>query len=192
MARGRDAQVLEAARRDFQVLLGADLVCVGSGSLESVVLEHLRRRGETLAVAESMTGGLIQARLTAVEGASEVFLGGAVSYSGHAKIQLVGVPEELIGQHGTVSDPVTRAMAEGIRCQLGTAWGLAITGNAGPGEDRQGAAPVGTCIIAVAGPGGTASLTFLFPGERSDVQARSATWALDHLRRQILLAGSDS
>jgi len=186
VARGSDAALLEAARLDFARELGADLVCVGEGSLESTVLELLQARDETLAVAESVTGGGIATRLVSVPGASRVFLGDAVTYSAGAKIQLADVAESVIQRHGTVSESTTRAMAEGIRTRLGATWGLATTGNAGPSEDLQGPAPVGMIHIAVAGPGDTSSIHFLFPGFRSDIQARAAAWALDFLRRQLI------
>ncbi|HWQ09790.1 MAG TPA: nicotinamide-nucleotide amidohydrolase family protein, partial [Holophaga sp.] len=185
IARSADPAALEAARQDFAAELGADLATVGEGSLEEHVLALLRGRGETLAVAESMTGGAVQARLTGIPGSSDAFRGGAVVYSASAKAVLADVDGDLIRRNGTVSEAVTRALAEGIARRLDTSWGLAITGNAGPSEDKDGPAPVGTCILAVAGPAGTATQAHSFPGARTDVQARSATWALDFLRRRI-------
>ena len=185
VARSSDPAELEAARKDFEQELGTDLACVGSATLEERVLELLHQRGETLAVAESMTGGMIQARITSVSGSSEVFQGGAVVYSAAAKHLLAGVDPGLIKAQGTVSEAVTRALAEGIARTLGTTWGLATTGNAGPSEDKDGPAPVGTCLIAVSGPDGTTFQAPSFPGNRADIQARTATWALDFLRRQI-------
>ena len=185
VARSINPAELEAARSDFEQELGADLVCVGNSSLEERVLALLRQRGETLAVAESMTGGLIQARLTGIPGASDGYRGGAVVYSASAKSSLTNVDAGLIQAHGTVSEAVTCALAEGIARKLGATWGLATTGNAGPSEDRAGPAPVGTCLMAVWGPAGTAFQTQSFPGIRVDIQTRTATWALDFLRRQI-------
>lgn len=185
VARSTRPDQLEAARKDFEQELGLDLAFLGSGSLEERVLELLRQRGETLAVAESMTGGLIQARLTGVAGASEVFQGGGVVYSASAKRVLAGVDPEFLRAEGTVSEATTRALAEGIAQRLGTTWGLAITGNAGPTEDKDGPAPVGTCVLAAWGPTGVACQTLSFPGSRADIQARTATWALDFLRRQL-------
>lgn len=185
VARSTNPADLDAARADFEQELGMDLACVGVASLEERVLEQLQARGETLAVAESMTGGLLQAKLTAVPGSSVAFLGGAVVYSPGAKTLLAEADPALLAVHGTVSEPVTRALAEGIARRLGTAWGLATTGNAGPTEDPNGPAPVGTCCMAVWGPGGSSSQTLSFPGNRADVQARSAIWALDFLRRRI-------
>ncbi|MDP2876885.1 MAG: nicotinamide-nucleotide amidohydrolase family protein, partial [Holophaga sp.] len=185
VAHSRDAAALEAARVAFELELGADRICTGSGTLESTVLKRLQQKGETLALAESMTGGRVAALLTAVPGSSAAFLGGAVVYSAKAKTQLVDLPDDLLRAHGTVSETVTRALAEGIRHRLGADWGLAITGNAGPTEDRDGSAPLGTSFIAVAGPGGTVSLESHFPGQRIDVQVRTTNQALDFLRRAM-------
>lgn len=185
VARGFDCELLEAARHDFERELGEDLVCVGEGSIESTVLDLLQARGETLGVAESVTGGFIATRLVSVPGASRAFLGDAVTYSAEAKVQLAGVPEDVIQAHGTVSEATTRAMAEGIRQRLGTTWGLATTGNAGPSEDAQGPAAVGTIHIALAGPVGTQTIHYSLPGFRSDIQSRAAAWAMDFLRRRL-------
>ncbi len=185
IARSTKPEELEAARMDFEAELGADLALLGQGSLEERVLDLLRERGEMLAVAESMTGGTVQSRLTGVPGSSDAFKGGAVVYSASAKAILADVDPALVQVHGTVSEPVTRALAEGIARKLGTAWGLAITGNAGPTEDKAGKAPIGASFMAVWGPKGLASQTLSFPGSRVDIQARTATWALDFLRRQI-------
>ncbi len=186
VARSADPMALEAARRDFEAELGPDRICTGPGSLEATVLEILKGRGETLALAESLTGGRVASLLTGVPGASEAFLGGAVVYSARAKTELVGLEPAVIATHGTVTEPTTRALAQGIRARLGATWTLAITGNAGPTEDREGPAPVGTFFVAVAGPGGTESLAQYFPGGRADIQARATTYALDFLRRVIL------
>lgn len=185
IARGPEPAELEAARRELEAELGADLICVGGASLEETLLAKLAARGETLALAESMTGGLIASRLAAVPGASRAFLGGAVVYSPTAKTALAKVDPSLIQSAGTVSEACSRALAEGIRERLGATWALAVTGNAGPTEDPAGAAPVGTCHLAVAGPSGTHTQSHHFPGERTAVQARTASWALDFLRRTM-------
>jgi nicotinamide-nucleotide amidase len=187
LARGCDPAALEAASLDFQAEMGLDLAFIGpEGGIEHAVLALLEARGATLAVAESMPGGAIAARLTAVPGASGAFLGGATVYSAAAKTALAGVDPDLIRASGTVSEPVTRALAEGIRTRLGATWGLAVTGNAGPTEDKDGPAPVGTCLVAIAGPEGTAYKAFQMVGGRVEIQARAASWALDYLRRLLL------
>lgn len=185
--RSMDASALDAAREELLLELGDDLVCVGSGDLESIVLHTLKARKETLAVAESMSGGLVASRLTAIPGASEAFLGGAVVYSVAAKIALAGLDPAFIQEHRTISESTTLALARGIREKLGSTWGLAITGNAGPtldagGKDRS----MGECFVAVVGPGGQEARRFIVPGDRVDVQLRSTAWALDLLRRMML------
>jgi nicotinamide-nucleotide amidase len=184
-----DLAALEAARKDFAGTLGEDLAHVGpEGGIEHAVVEILARRGETLAVAESMPGGNLAARLTAIPGVSAVFPGGATVYSARAKAVLAGLDPAFISAHGTVSEPVTLALAAGIRQRLGTSWGLAVTGNAGPTEDPEGPAPVGTCVVAAVGPGGSECRTFRLPGGRIELQARAASWSLDLLRRNLLHA----
>lgn len=183
LARGADPAALEAARRDFLPVLGEDLVGVGTGNLEDAVLAGLKARGESLAVAESMTGGLLAARLSAIPGASEAFLGGATVYSAAAKAALLGLEAGRLARDGTVSEATSRALAESVRTKLAATWGLGLTGNAGPGAE--GEAPVGTVFIALAGPGGTVCQAYNLPGDRADVQLRSTAWALDLLRRAI-------
>jgi len=183
LARGDDPAALDRARADFEPLLGADLACVGQGSLEDAVLDRLKARGETLAVAESMTGGLLASRLTAIPGASEAFLGGATVYSAQAKAALLGLDRSTLATEGTVSEATSRRLAEAVQVGLGATWGLAVTGNAGPGTE--GDAPVGTVHLALSGPGGTETHTFNVPGDRNEVQLRSAARALDLLRRAV-------
>lgn len=187
LALGREEALLEAARADFEAEMAPDLAFTGlEGGIEDAVLALLQARGETLAVAESMPGGNLAARITAVPGAGSAFLGGATVYTPAAKTALAGVDPEIIRAHGTVGEPATRALAEGIRERLGATWGLAVTGNAGPTEDKDGPAPVGTCVVAVACPDGTQCRTFLLAGGRHEIQARGASWALDFLRRLLL------
>jgi nicotinamide-nucleotide amidase len=189
LARGQDPEALDRAREDFAALLGEDLVCTGPGNLEDTVLEALVSRGQTLAVAESMTGGLICARLTAIPGASQALRGGAVVYSPLAKSELAGIPGALLAADGTISEATTLALAEGIKQKLGADWGLAVTGNAGPGLDLGAPGiPAGTFFIAVAGPERPSCKRFAFPTDRAGVQVRCAGWALDRLRRRILRA----
>lgn len=183
LARGPDPAALEAARMEFEPLLGEDLVSLGAGNLEDAVLDRLKARGETLALAESMTGGLLAARLTAIPGASQAFLGGATVYSARAKAALLGLDTSFLVGAGTVSEATSRALAEAVRIKLGATWGLGLTGNAGP--EAEGDAPLGTAFIALAGPGGTISKVFNLPGDRADVQLRSTAWALDLLRRAM-------
>jgi nicotinamide-nucleotide amidase len=119
----------------------------------SAVLAELRRRGWTLAVAESCTGGLLGAALTEVPGASDVFLGGVIAYSNLEKTRALGVDPALLASHGAVSGEVALAMAAGVRARTGADVSVAVTGIAGPGGAVPGK-PVGTVWIAAIGPGG--------------------------------------
>ena len=187
VGRSPDAGLLDSVLLAFREDMGPDLAHAGlEGGIEDAVVALLERRGETLAVAESMPGGNLAARLTAIPGVSAVFPGGATVYSARAKAALAGLEPAFITAHGTVSEPVTRALAEAIRERLGATWGLAVTGNAGPTEDKDGPAPVGTTLVAVAGPGGTEFKAFRLWGGRAELQARGASWALDMLRRKLL------
>jgi nicotinamide-nucleotide amidase len=186
LARGQDAASLDAAKRDLETELGLDLVCFGNGSIESTLLAMLQERQETLAVAESMTGGLIASRLTAIPGASRAFLGGVTAYSPKAKTLLADVDPAIISKDGTVSEATSIALAEGVRRRLGATWGLGITGNAGPDEDPNGPAPVGTVYVAVAGAQGSVATRLNLPGSRPDLQTRAASWAMDFQRRFML------
>jgi nicotinamide-nucleotide amidase len=176
---------VDAMESAFRGVLGDDVAGVEIDGLHEVVLEALRRRGQTLAVAESCTGGLISAHLTDVPGASDVFLGGVVSYSNEAKEQLIDVPHETLVEHGAVSQEVARAMAAGVRRRFSADWGVGITGIAGPtgGTDEK---PVGLVHWAVEGPGGQWAKHRVFLGDRTIVREWSLNAALDLLRRKLM------
>ena len=185
-ARHRDAAALASAEAELRELLGEDLVCVGDANLEDAVLQALQGRGDTLALAESMTGGLLAARLTAIPGASAVLKGSAVVYTPEAKVVMTGLTPAFLAEHGTLGEATTLALARGVRERLGATWGLAVTGNAGPALDAGGgAAPIGTTTIALVGPSGEAAHTFSIPGDRSDIQLRATARAMDLLRRKL-------
>jgi nicotinamide-nucleotide amidase len=156
-------------------------------TLESVVGDLLRAAGATLTAAESCTGGLFSQRITAVAGSSDYFLGAAVTYSNELKTKLVGVPPAMLAEHGAVSEPVARAMAEGVRRELGSDWGVGITGVAGPGGGSA-EKPVGTVHLAVAGPGDgeMEHRRVRLPGDRDRVRRFSTQIALEMLRRRLL------
>jgi nicotinamide-nucleotide amidase len=156
-------------------------------TLESVVGDLLRAAGQTLTAAESCTGGLFSQRITAVPGSSDYFLGAAVTYSNGLKTQMVGVPVEMLDEHGAVSEPVARAMAEGVRRSLGSDWGVGITGVAGPGGGSE-EKPVGTVHVAIAGPtpeDTTHHRKLRLPGDRDRIRRFSAQIALEMLRRRL-------
>ena len=183
LARGTDAAALEAARADFEPVLGADLVSVGDANLEDAVLEALGTRGESLAVAESMTGGLLAARLTAIPGASHTFLGGVTAYTVPAKTTFLGLEAAWLEAVGTVSEACAVALAEAVRQRLGATWGLGLCGNAGP--EAEGDQPVGAVFLALAGPAGTVVRAHRMAGDRAEMQLRSTALALDLLRRTL-------
>jgi nicotinamide-nucleotide amidase len=191
-SKGADApELLDAARRDMEAELGRDLVCEGDGSPEGTLLDLLAARGQTLAIAESVTGGLLASRLAAVPGASRALLGCAVAYSPRAKEGLLGIDPGFIATNGTVGEAITIEMASRARKALGADWGLAITGNAGPRPDPdagpgEGDDKIGRCHIAVAGADGTACRAHDLHGTRQDVQLRAAGWAVEMLRRRLL------
>jgi nicotinamide-nucleotide amidase len=161
----------------------------GEDDLAAVVLDGCRARGLTLAVAESCTGGLLGARLTAVPGSSDVVRGGVIAYDNAVKRSLLGVPAELLDEHGAVSEPVARAMASGVRVRLDTGAALSITGVAGPGGGTA-AKPVGTVWIALDLEGVVEARLLRLWGDRDEVRRRSAQAALELLRRALAPSAS--
>jgi len=165
--------------------LGASIFSDNDQTLETVVVNLLKQRKETLATAESCTGGLIATRITNVSGASEVFLAGYVTYANSAKTDVLNVDSKLIDKHGAVSKAVARAMAEGARTRAASTYGIATTGIAGPtgGSDEK---PVGTVYIGLASEdSGTVARKFFFPTDRETFKQLAAQAALDLLRRKL-------
>jgi nicotinamide-nucleotide amidase len=155
-------------------------------SLESVVGALLAARGQTLATAESCTGGLLGSRITDIAGSSAYYLGGAVCYTAAAKTDMVGVDAALIAAHGEVSEEVATALARGARARFGSTWGVGITGIAGPGGGTPDK-PVGTvCFSVKLGDGRTDTRRLLLPGNRFDIRDRSTTVAMHLLRRALI------
>jgi nicotinamide-nucleotide amidase len=155
-----------------------------------LVLELCRARGLRLATAESCTGGMVAERLTAVPGSSDVFVGGIVAYANEVKERELGVPAEVLEQHGAVSAETAAVMAAGARERLGVDVGIAVTGIAGPDggtEDK----PVGLVYLHVEGPDGGRGVDFLFPGDRGSIRRRAAVTAL-HLARRLLTQSRDT
>ena len=192
-ARGTQA---EAARRldemtaAFSEAVGDDLAAVDRDDLAGIVVERLAGLGQTVATAESCTGGLIGGALTAVPGASSVFLGGVIAYSNGSKSRDLGVDPAVLEREGAVSEPVARAMAEGARRRFGTDWGIGVTGIAGPGGGTPDK-PVGLVHWAVAGPEETVARHRVFPGDRAYVRRATVAMALDLLRRRLGRAADD-
>ncbi|WP_214412968.1 CinA family protein [Sphaerisporangium fuscum] len=150
-------------------------------ALAAHVLSLLVRRKATVAVAESLTGGLIGATLTTVSGASAAFRGGVIVYATDLKARLLGVPDDLLAREGAVHPDVAAAMAAGVRRLAGATYGLAVTGVAGP--DEQDGKPVGTVHLAVAGPAGALwPRDVLRPGSRNEIREFTVREGLDLLR----------
>jgi nicotinamide-nucleotide amidase len=141
------------------------------------VVESLRSRQETVATAESLTGGLVAAVLTTVPGSSAVVRGGLVVYATDLKASLAGVPADLLARHGAVHPDVARALATGTRAACRADWGIGLTGVAGP--EPQDGVPPGRVYLGVAGPAGTAVRALDLPGDRQAVRAGSVRAAID-------------
>jgi nicotinamide-nucleotide amidase len=187
-AAGRDVPAIDRALDEavgrLGEALGSIVFSVDGRQLEAVVGDLLRERGWRLAAAESCTAGLLLGRLTEIPGSSAWIIGGVVAYANDVKTRELGVPDAMLAAHGAVSEPVARAMADGVRASFGADIGVAITGIAGPdgGSDTK---PVGTVIMAVAGPA-SAVKTSIFPGDRQMVRGLAVAGALDLVRRSIL------
>jgi nicotinamide-nucleotide amidase len=187
--RGEADAALDAAVAELQSVLGASVFSIDGRNLEVVVGDLLRERTLTIAVAESCTGGLLASRLTDVPGSSDYVERGVVCYSNRAKTELVGVPEEMLREHGAVSEPVAQAMAAGIRARAGTNIGIGITGIAGPGGGSP-EKPVGTVAVAVVGDEETRVRTFQFLGGRDMVKFQAAQSALNMTRLMVTRASA--
>jgi nicotinamide-nucleotide amidase len=164
--------------------LGRFLYSTDGRSVEELVLDRCRELGWTLATAESCTGGLVAAGLTAIPGSSDVVLGGVVAYANEVKTAELGVPAALIERHGAVSAEVAEAMAHGVREQLGVDVGVSVTGVAGPGGGSE-SKPVGLVYFHVATPEGSEGGTFSFPGDRDSIRRRAVVGSLQLARRML-------
>ncbi|GID95410.1 competence protein [Amorphoplanes digitatis] len=149
----------------------------------AAVVHALVDRGETLAVAESLTGGLLAATLVDIAGVSRVFRGGFVVYATDLKHSLAGVPEALLADRGPVDPDVALALAEGARARCGADWGLATTGVAGP--EPQDGRPVGLVYVAVAGPGRATVRELRLSGSRDDVRTQTVASVLGLLADEV-------
>ncbi|HZD88003.1 MAG TPA: nicotinamide-nucleotide amidohydrolase family protein, partial [Gaiellaceae bacterium] len=180
------AAILDAALAER---LGSAVFARDERPVEELVLSLCRAGGLRLTAAESCTGGLVSARLTAIPGASDVFTGGVVAYSNELKARELGVPAELIEQYGAVSAEVAEAMADGALRRLGADVAVSVTGVAGPGGGTR-EKPVGRVHLHAVGPGGRLGRVLDMPGDRDHVRARATVSAL-HLLRALLARSRD-
>jgi nicotinamide-nucleotide amidase len=177
--------ILDEATEQLKTLLGDYIFGYGDESLEEVIGNLLRRKKLSLAVAESCTGGMLGETLTTVPGSSDYFKGGIISYDGEIKEKLLGIPHTLLSQFGEVSEPIARAMAEGVRKNCNSDIGLSITGIAGPsgGSEEK---PVGLVYIGLADSGQTLVQKHYFHNGRQAIRLRSVRRALNMLRLHII------
>lgn len=172
----------EAIVRDVlkEFIFGSD-----DDQLEAIVIHLLTQKQKTVSLAESCTGGLIANRLTNVPGASEVFLSGLVTYSNQAKRTFLGVREETLAEHGAVSEPTAKEMAEGARARTGSDYALSVTGIAGPAGGTE-TKPVGTVFIGLASANESVVRHFLNPYDRETFKHVTSQQALELLRRVLV------
>ena len=193
----RAAPTVEQADEVLRPLVDAAAGALGEAvfgrdddTMAAVVVRTLQAAGATVAVAESLTAGLVGGALTEVPGSSAVFRGGVQVYASDLKTSLAGVPAAVLAEHGAVSEPTAAALAEVVRDRLGATYGLALTGVAGP--DPQEGHPPGTLHVAVAGPAGTKVRSLRLPGDRTRVRLLAVTAGLDLLRRVVSTGTSGS
>jgi nicotinamide-nucleotide amidase len=185
-ARGLEAEALVAeAQAIVQKSIGQYIFGSGQERLETVVVRLLTETGQSLALAESCTGGFISHRITNVPGASVVFLGGLTTYTNASKVSFLGVNPVTLATDGAVSERTAREMAEGARARCSASFGLGVTGIAGP-SGGSADKPVGTVYIALAGPKGTTAVNHLNAYDRETFKFVTSQQALDLLRRTLL------
>jgi nicotinamide-nucleotide amidase len=181
-ASGADAEkIVRDGEAIVRRILGAHIFGLDDDEIENVIVRLLTEKKKTLALAESCTGGLIAHRITNVPGASEIFLGGVVSYANRAKEKFLGVRAETLKHFGAVSAETAREMAAGAREKFGSDFALAVTGIAGPGGGTA-EKPVGTVFIALASASGVEAKKMFNPWERATFKEVTATQALELLR----------
>ena len=180
LAKAKVDQQAEALYQQIPELIFGE----GDETLEQVIGRTLKERGETLALAESCTGGFLSHLITSVPGSSAYYIGGVVSYANAVKMEELGIPSDMLELNGAVSQPVVERMALGVRAALRSHWAIATTGIAGP-DGGTLEKPVGTVWIAVAGPHGVVSRLGNFPGTRDLVIERAAMSGLNLLRKEL-------
>ncbi len=178
-------EAIGALERELQKRLGEHIFSSTGEELEAVVGSLLKQAQKTLSIAESCTGGLLGHRITNVPGSSDYFRLGVVAYSNASKARILGVPDDLILQHGAVSLEVAESMAVGVRKRSGADIGLSITGIAGP-EGGSPEKPVGLVYVGISWEGGTEVVKNVFLGNREIVKIQSSQKALDIVRHHLL------
>lgn len=176
--------LLDGVEEEIRTVLGPSVFAAGDQGMGEVLGEMLREKHLTLSVAESCTGGLIGHLLTNVPGSSDYFLGGMIVYSNEAKIGLLDVSSKTLEQYGAVSDPTVQEMAKGVKKQLDSDIGLAVSGIAGPdgGSEEK---PVGTVYVGLAANDKVFSGKYRFQGTRGQIKHNTAMMALDWVRRYL-------
>ncbi|MCC7055085.1 MAG: competence/damage-inducible protein A [Gemmatimonadaceae bacterium] len=188
LAADEAAQRLDAAVASIREMVGVHAYATDGMPMAKVVLDLCEAHGDTIAVAESCTGGLLGARLTEIPGSSRVVLGGVIAYSNQVKEQELLVSAEDIDVHGAVSEPVAIQMARGARGVTGATIGVGITGVAGP-DGGTADKPVGTVWIAIDVRGEVMTNRAVYIGDRAEVRHRASQAAMDLVRRALLAAG---
>jgi nicotinamide-nucleotide amidase len=168
----------------IELLLGDRLYSRNGDPLDVVVGQMLRKEHATISVAESCTGGMLGERLTTAPGSSDYFVGGFITYSDRMKIELLGVPPEILKQFGAVSKETAEAMAAGARLRTGASYALSITGVAGPATGNE-SVPVGTVFVGLADAAGVLAVHRQFIGDRTRIRTFTCKMALDLLRRRL-------
>lgn len=184
--RGEALARIAPVDREVRAILGRAVFGADDQTIEGAVSALLRRRGLTLALAESVTGGLLASRIVSVPGASDLLRAGYVAYSPEAKVRDLGVPREVLERRGAVSVETAEAMARGARDRAGADVALSTTGEAGPGAAE---APAGTVCAGLAWAGGAFAKRMVVPGDREGIRRRASQAALDLLRLWLLGAG---
>ena len=171
-------------RKSLYGILGPKIYGEGEETLESVVGRMLKKKGKTLSLAESCTGGLIASKITNVPGSSDYLLEGLVTYSNAAKTRLLGIKPDILRRYGAVSEPTALKMARGALTRSGSDWAVPVTGIAGPSGGTK-EKPVGTVCFGIASKKGARAFTEKLFGDRNQIRERAALSALDALRRAI-------
>jgi nicotinamide-nucleotide amidase len=181
-----DGSVLfETIKKEITAILGKHIYAEGDTTLEEVIGSLLMDKRQTLALAESCTGGYISHRVTRIAGSSAYYYGGAVTYSNEAKIRFLGVRPETLQEHGAVSRQTALEMSAGIKQRTGADVGLSVTGVAGP-AGGSAAKPVGTVWVSIAQTGSHEAKLFRFTGDREHVILGTSQIALNWLRTSLL------